>query len=134
MHQKPCSSTGCFTLNPDKWTYEYPRFVEEQVKHLCDTLNLNKQKIHFGFIESQSSGGRSIPSKLNKLCVAVGTLSKSYAYCERGFSSMNNIMGLCVSDLWKCSKVQSAHHMLHGCSKFKPPCHVYEVDNPALLK
>jgi len=30
--------------------------------------------------------------------------------------------------------VQTAHHILHDCTKFKPPCHINEVDNPAILE
>ena len=43
-------------------------------------------------------------------------------------------MGLCGSDLCECGKMQTAHHILHDCTKFKSPCHIYEVDNPALLE
>ena len=43
-------------------------------------------------------------------------------------------MGLCGSDLCECGKVQTAHHILHDCTKFKPPCHINEVYNPAILE
>jgi len=42
--------------------------------------------------------------------------------------------GLCGSDLYECGMVQSAHRILHDCNKFQLPCHVYEVDNPAVLE
>jgi len=44
------------------------------------------------------------------------------------------IMGLCGSDLCECNKVQAAQHILHDCIKLKPPCIIYEGDNPAILK
>ena len=30
--------------------------------------------------------------------------------------------------------MQTAHNILHDCTKFKPLCHIYEVDNHALLE
>ena len=38
-------------------------------------------------------------------------------------------MDLCGSELYECRKVQTAHHILHDCTKFKHPCHINEVDN-----
>ena len=43
-------------------------------------------------------------------------------------------MGLCGSDLCECGKVQTAHHILHDSTKFKPPCLIYEADYAALLE
>ena len=79
-------------LNPEKIEDENSRFGEDEVKSLCDTLRLNKQQTHLAYIEFKASGGRSIPDQLNKLLVAVDTLSPSNADCERGFSAMNNII------------------------------------------
>jgi len=31
--------------------------------------------------------------------------------------------------MFECGKMQTAHHILHDSTKFKPPCHIYEVDN-----
>jgi len=50
------------------------------------------------------------------------------------FAANMILMGLCGSDLCECGKVQTAHHILHDCTKFKPPCHINEVDNPAILE
>ena len=50
------------------------------------------------------------------------------------FAANMKLMGLCGSDLCECGKVQTAHHILHDCTKFKPPCHINEVDNPAILE
>ena len=50
------------------------------------------------------------------------------------FAANMKLMGLCGSNLCECGKVQTAHHILYGCTKLKPPCHIDEVDNPALLK
>ena len=87
-------------LNTQKIDHENPRFGEDEVKSLCGTLRLNKQQTHLilnfilniSYIEFKASGGRSIPDQLNKLMVAVDTLSPSNADCERGFSAMNNII------------------------------------------
>jgi len=38
------------------------------------------------------------------------------------------------SCLCECGKVQTAHHILHDCTKFKPSCRIDEADNPALLE
>jgi len=50
------------------------------------------------------------------------------------FTANMKLMDLCGSDVCECGKVQTAHHILHDCTKLKPPCHIYEVDNPALLE
>jgi len=36
-------------------------------------------------------------------------------------------MGLYGSDSCECGKVQTAHHILHDCTKFIRPCHINEV-------
>ena len=50
------------------------------------------------------------------------------------FVANMKLMGLFSSDLCECGKVQTAYYILHDCTKFKPPCHINEVDNPALLE
>ena len=62
------------------------------MKSSCGTLRLNKQQTHLAHIEFKANGGRSIPDQLNKLMVAIDTLSPSNAECERWFSPMNNII------------------------------------------
>jgi len=47
---------------------------------------------HLGFIEYKGNGGRSVSNKFNKLFVAVDTLSPSNADCDRGSSTVNNII------------------------------------------
>ena len=49
-------------------------------------------KIHLAYIEFKASGGRSIPDQLNKLTVAIDTLSPSNTEYERWFSAMTNII------------------------------------------
>jgi len=66
---------------------------------------------------------RKVWVQLNRLRTGVGR-----------FAAYMKLMGLCGSDLYECGKVQTAHHILHDCTKFKPPCHIDEVDNPALLE
>jgi len=39
-----------------------------------------------------------------------------------------------VAQICECSKVQTAHHIMHNCTKFKLPCLIYEMDNPILLE
>ena len=78
-------------LDPKKIGRENPRFVEDKAKSLCDSLRLKKQQTHFTYIDFEASRGRSIPGQLNKLLVAVDTLSPSNADCERGFRATNNI-------------------------------------------
>ena len=79
-------------LDPQKIDHENLRFGEDEVKSLCGTLRLNKQQTHLAYIEFKASGGKSIPDQLNKLMVAVDTLSPNNADCERGFSAMNSII------------------------------------------
>jgi len=43
------------------------------------------------------------------------------------FAAIMKLMGLCGSDMCECGKVQTALHILHDCTKFKPPCHIYEL-------
>ena len=62
------------------------------MKSLCGPLRLNKQQTHLGYIEFKASGGKSIPDQLNKLMLAVDTLSPSTADGVRAFSAMNNII------------------------------------------
>jgi len=66
---------------------------------------------------------RNVRVQLNRLTTVVGR-----------FGANMKSMGLCGSDLYECGKVQTAHHILHNCTKFKPPCHINEVDNPAILE
>jgi len=61
--------------------------------------------------------------QLNRLRTGVGR-----------FSANMKLMGLCGTDWCECGKVQTAHHILHDCTIFKPPCHINEVDNPAILE
>jgi len=49
------------------------------------------------------------------------------------FAANMKTIGLCGSDLCERGKVETAHHILHDCTKFKPPCHINEMDNPALV-
>ena len=79
-------------LNPEKIDHENPRFGEDEVKSLCGTLRFNKQQPHLACIEFKASGERSIPDQLNKLMVAIDTLSPRNAECEGGFSAVNNII------------------------------------------
>ena len=79
-------------LDPEKIKHENSRFGEDEVKSLCDILHLNKQQTHLANIEFKASGGRSIPDQLDKLLVAVDTLSPSNTNCECEFSAMNNII------------------------------------------
>ncbi|KAJ3601152.1 hypothetical protein NHX12_032125 [Muraenolepis orangiensis] len=79
-------------LNPDNWDHDNPRFGDNEVRALCDVLHVNQQEAHLGFTEYKASGGRKIPNKMKKLLMAVDTLSPSNADCERGFSTMNNII------------------------------------------
>lgn len=79
-------------LNPDAWDLNNPRFGEDEVRALCCALHMSEQEAHLGFTEYKASGGRSIPNKMKKLLMAVDTLSSSNADCQRGFSSMNNII------------------------------------------
>jgi len=67
--------------------------------------------------------------KLQPFTVGVGRLC---AVPGRFAANMKTI-GLCGSDLCECGKVETAHHILHDCTKFKPPCHINEMDNPALV-
>ena len=71
-------------LNPKKLEHGNPRFGEDEVKSVCNTFRVNKQLTHLAYIEFKASGGRSIPDQLNKLLVAVDTLSPSNADCEKG--------------------------------------------------
>jgi len=50
------------------------------------------------------------------------------------YAANMNLMGLCGSNFRECGKVQTAHHILHDCTKFKPLCHINEVDSPVLLE
>ena len=103
-------------LNPDKWDHDNPRYGDE-VRALCHVLHLNEQEAHIGFIEYKASGGRSIPNKIRKLLVAVDTLSASNADCERGFSTMNNIITEYRSKL----TAKNAANLLF-VSSVGPPC------------
>jgi len=44
------------------------------------------------------------------------------------------LMGLCDSDLCECGKVQTAHHIVHDCTKFKAPFPINEVDKLVILE
>uniref|UniRef100_A0A3Q1CEZ2 Uncharacterized protein n=1 Tax=Amphiprion ocellaris TaxID=80972 RepID=A0A3Q1CEZ2_AMPOC len=64
-----------------------------------------------------TSGGRSIPDKLKKLFTAVNTLSASNADCERGFSTMNNIL---TEYRGRLTTVNASNLLL--ISSVGPPC------------
>ena len=112
-------------LDPEKNKHENPRFGEDEVKSLCDTLRLNKQQTHLAYIEFKANGGRSIPDQLNKLLVAVDTLSPTNADCERGFSAMNNI----ITDIRNVITTSNVEKQLFF-SIVAPPC---EKWNPELF-
>ena len=104
-------------LDPEKIEHENPRFGEDEVKCLCDTLRLNKQQTHLAYIEFEASGRRSIPDLLNKLLEAVDTLSTSNADCKRGISAMNNIF----IDIRNVITTNNAEKQLF-VSAVGPPC------------
>ena len=104
-------------LDQQKIDHENLRFGEDKVKSLCGTLRLNKQQTHLAYIKFKANGGRSIPDQLNKLMVAVDTLSSSNADCERGFSSMNNI----ITDSRNAITTNNAEKQLF-VSTVGPPC------------
>ena len=66
--------------------------LDNQVKSLCDKLRLNKQETHLAYTEFKAIGVRRIPDQINKLLVAIDTLSPATTNCERGFRAMNNIL------------------------------------------
>ncbi|XP_023818862.1 E3 SUMO-protein ligase KIAA1586-like [Oryzias latipes] len=103
-------------LHPENWDQDNPRFGEEEVRTLCERLNINEQEAHLGYVEFKASGGRSIPPPLKKLLLAVDTLSASNADCERGFSTMNNIM----TDLRGTMTTKNVSNLLF-ISSFGPP-------------
>uniref|UniRef100_A0A3P8SQM7 DUF4371 domain-containing protein n=1 Tax=Amphiprion percula TaxID=161767 RepID=A0A3P8SQM7_AMPPE len=104
-------------LNPDSWVQDNPHYGEEEVKGLCDVLSINDKEAHIGFIEYKASGGRNIPDKLKKLFTAVNTLSASNADCERGFSTMNNIL---TEYRGRLTTVNASNLLL--ISSVSPPC------------
>uniref|UniRef100_A0A3B3IFA6 DUF4371 domain-containing protein n=1 Tax=Oryzias latipes TaxID=8090 RepID=A0A3B3IFA6_ORYLA len=101
-------------LHPENWDQDNPRFGEEEVRTLCERLNIDEA--HPGYVEFKASGGRSIPPPLKKLLLAVDTLSASNADCERGFSTMNNIM----TDLRGTMTTKNVSNLLF-ISSFGPP-------------
>uniref|UniRef100_A0A3P8U5N6 DUF4371 domain-containing protein n=1 Tax=Amphiprion percula TaxID=161767 RepID=A0A3P8U5N6_AMPPE len=104
-------------LNPDSWVQDNPHYGEEEVKGFCDVLSINDKEAHIGFIEYKASGGRSIPDKWKKLFTAVNTLSASNADCERGFSTMNNIL---TEYRGRLTTVNASNLLL--ISSVGPPC------------
>uniref|UniRef100_A0A8C7YBF1 E3 SUMO-protein ligase KIAA1586-like n=1 Tax=Oryzias sinensis TaxID=183150 RepID=A0A8C7YBF1_9TELE len=93
-------------LHPENLDQDNPRFGEVEVRTLCERL-----------VEFKASGGRSIPPPLKKILLAVDTLSASNADCERGFSTMNNIM----TDLRGTMTTKNVSNLLF-ISSFGPPC------------
>uniref|UniRef100_A0A3B3BXM0 DUF4371 domain-containing protein n=1 Tax=Oryzias melastigma TaxID=30732 RepID=A0A3B3BXM0_ORYME len=89
-------------LHPDNWDQDNPRFGEEEVRTLRERLNINEQ-------EHSSS--------IKKILLAVDTLSASNADCERGFSTMNNIM----TDLRGTMTTKNVSNLLF-ISSLGPPC------------
>ncbi|KAJ4924371.1 hypothetical protein JOQ06_000611 [Pogonophryne albipinna] len=108
-------------LNPDNWDHDNPRFGDNEVRALCDVLHVNQQEAHLGFTEYKASGGRNIPNKMKKLLMAVDTLSPSNADCERGFSTMNNIITEYRSKL----TTKNAANLLF-ISSVGPPCRQWD--------
>ncbi|KAK5915744.1 hypothetical protein CesoFtcFv8_001308 [Champsocephalus esox] len=108
-------------LNPDNWDHDNPRFGDNEVRALCDVLHVNQQEAHLGFTEYKASGGRNIPNKMKKLLMAVDTLSPSNADCERGFSTMNNIITEYRSKL----TTTNAANLLF-ISSVGPPCRQWD--------
>uniref|UniRef100_A0A3B3CBF3 DUF4371 domain-containing protein n=1 Tax=Oryzias melastigma TaxID=30732 RepID=A0A3B3CBF3_ORYME len=94
-------------LHPDNWDQDNPRFGEEEVRTLCESLNINEQEAHLGYVEFKASGGRSIPPPLKK----------NTSDCERGFSTMNNIM----TDLRGTMTTKNVSNLLF-ISSLGPPC------------
>ncbi|KAJ4944223.1 hypothetical protein JOQ06_012768 [Pogonophryne albipinna] len=108
-------------LNPDNWDHDNPRFGDNEVRALYDVLHVNQQEAHLGFTEYKASGGRNIPNKMKKLLMAVDTLSPSNADCERGFSTMNNIITEYRSKL----TTKNAANLLF-ISSVGPPCRQWD--------
>ncbi|KAJ4930984.1 hypothetical protein JOQ06_025285 [Pogonophryne albipinna] len=108
-------------LNPDNWDHDNPRFGDNEVRALCDVLHVNQQEAHLGFTEYKATGGRNIPNKMKKLLKAVDTLSPSNADCERGFSTMNNIITEYRSKL----TTKNAANLLF-ISSVGPPCRQWD--------
>ena len=104
-------------LDPKKIDHENPRFGEDEVKSLCGILCLNKQQTHLAYIEFKASGERSIPDQLNKVFVAIDTLSPSNAECEREFSAMNNI----ITDSRDAITTNNAEKQF-SVNTVRPPC------------
>ena len=100
-------------LDPEKIEHKNPRFWEDEVKSLCDTLGLSKQQTHLAYIEFKERGERRIPDQQNKLLVAVDALSPSNTDCERGFSAMNNI----ITDIRNVITTNNAEKQLFGASE-----------------
>ncbi|KAJ4939392.1 hypothetical protein JOQ06_028841, partial [Pogonophryne albipinna] len=108
-------------LNPDNWDHDNPRFGDNEVRALCDVQHVNQQEAHLGFTEYKASGGRNIPNKMKKLLMAVDTLSPSNADCERGFSTMNNVITEYRSKL----TTKNAANLLF-ISSVGPPCRQWD--------
>ena len=69
-----------------------PRYGESEVEELAKMFHLNSSSIRRDFVVYKMSGGRKELNELKKLKIALQTLSASNSECERGFSTMNNII------------------------------------------
>lgn len=81
-------------LNPDNWPAEMKvDYGEEEIRLLCRRFRLHYVTARDAFSDFKDSGGRRMPLDLHLLMNAVHTIPVSTAECERGFSSMNVILG-----------------------------------------
>ena len=81
---------------------------------------------HLVNIEFKASGERSIPDQLNKLKVAIGTLSPSNTECKLGFSAMNNIITVSRNAITTKNAEKQLFVSTEGppCEKWNPELYV----------
>ena len=70
------------------------RYGENEVEELAKMFHLDSNSTRRDFVVYKMSGGRKEFNELKKLKIALQTLSASNSKCERGFSTMNNIITL----------------------------------------
>ena len=69
-----------------------PHYGEKEVQYLSKMMHLNVLDTKLAFVSYKESCGLNEPVEIIKLKTALNTISASNADCERGFSTMNNVI------------------------------------------
>jgi len=108
----------------NNWKYKNEKYQKH--KKIWGTKNYNNSKNYekYGLGEGDELKGTPPAHLWNVKCSKTSSLTNVTCCLFNNFCpSVSMLCSAQLPDLCGCGKVQTTHHILHDCTKFKPSCH-----------